>query len=145
MKNILRIGIFVIWVAGFTIILSPFRMTYVKVHADDKVDTVSHAKSIYISSLEWCESRGKYTAINPNDRDNTPSYYSFQWKPGTFKWLGEKYGLIDKGLSDKQVMKVMKDYDIQRKIVERMITDKDIKMKGQFPDCVRKLGLPPLY
>lgn len=101
-----------------------------------------HVTETWLSALEWCESRGNSFAVNPNDLDGTPSYYSFQFKPDTFKNFGEKYSVIKKDLSDTQIQILMKDTKLQRDIVRFMLDDKSVNMHIQFPDCVRKLGLP---
>ena len=92
------------------------------VQSDEKTqvsayDTLTHQQKVWINALEWCESRGKKDAINPNDLDNTPSYYSFQFKPSTFKQYGEKYGVIKKDLSEEEINIVLKDHYLQREIV----------------------------
>lgn len=117
----------------------------------DKVDVtneqigpvLSHKQEVWRYTLEWCESRGDKEAINKVDLDGTPSYYSFQFKPGTFKTYGEKYGVIEKGLSDSQIMELLKSYDLQKTIVGYMILDNTVNWYVQFPDCIRKYGLPP--
>lgn len=108
---------------------------------------LSHQQEVYLYALEWCESKGVQTAVNPKDRDGTPSYYSFQFKPGTFKWLVVKYGILNKEDVDtlEKVKKNMADYELQKLIVKHMLFDKNIKFKQQFPDCVLKLGQPPKY
>lgn len=104
----------------------------------------THQQEVWRYVLEWCESRGVQTAVNPNDRDNTPSYYSFQWKPSTFRYFGEKYGLIEKGLTSEEIMEKMKDYGLQVLILNEMIGEREkINWTQQFPDCVRKYGPPP--
>ena len=108
-------------------------------------DSLNHQQQVWINALEWCESKGKYDAINPNDVDNTPSYYSFQFKPSTFKYYGEKYEVIDTGLSDKQISEKIKSHFLQREIVANMLNDKSVNMQKQFPACVRSLGLPKRY
>ncbi len=55
---------------------------------------LQHRRETWISALEWCESRGKNSALNPEDRDGTPSYSNFQWKPSTLLGFGKRYGLI---------------------------------------------------
>lgn len=107
---------------------------------------VTHAQDVWISALEWCESKGVEEAINPKDRDGTKSFYSFQFKPGTFRSYGEKYGVIKKGLSEEKIRELMKSQELQRKIVENMINDKSVRWAQQFPDCVKnKIGYPPKY
>lgn len=102
-------------------------------------------QELWINALEWCESRGVISAVNPKDRDNTPSYYSFQFKPSTFRMFGEKYEIIPEGKTDTQIMELMKDHDLQRDIVRRMINDKNVNLKTQFPDCIKnKIGMPPM-
>lgn len=106
---------------------------------------LTHQQEVWMYALEWCESRGVQTSINPKDRDGTPSYYSWQFKPGTFKYLGIKYAVIPKETTDAQAFELMKDYKLQQQIVQNMILDKDTKWNNEFPDCVkRKVGLPPV-
>lgn len=105
-------------------------------------ERLSHQQRVWMGALEWCESRGKKEAVNPNDVDNTPSYYSFQFKPSTFKEFGEKYEVLSKGLTTKEVMEKMKDHSLQQEIVAKMITDKKVNLRNQFPACTRSLGLP---
>lgn len=108
----------------------------------------THAQNVWLHALEWCESRGKISAINPSDADGTPSYSSFQWKPSTFKYYAVKYNLL-KGEdvdTDEEVMENMFNRDIQISIITEMIGDKSIKWNIQFPDCTKnKIGIPPNY
>lgn len=108
-------------------------------------EELSHAQEIWISALEWCESRGRPEAVNPMDNDGTPSYYSYQFKPSTFRGLGEAYGLIPKGHTDEEIMTLMKDTALQRAIVRDMIKDKTLDISKQFPGCIARIGLPPVY
>lgn len=105
-------------------------------------DSLTHQQQVWVNALEWCESRGKKEAINPNDVDNTPSYYSFQFKPSTFKQYGEKYGVIEKNLEEEELKNLLKDHFLQREIVSHMLGDKTINFRNQFPACVKSLGLP---
>lgn len=106
---------------------------------------LTHQQEVWRSALEWCESRGVKEAINPNDKDNTPSYYSWQFKPSTFKNLGILYGVLSPETTDAQIPELLKDYQLQKDIVGFMITDKGTKWEQQFPDCVKKkIGRPPV-
>lgn len=108
----------------------------------------TQAQEVWISALEWCESRARPAAINAEDVDGTPSYYSFQFKPSTFKWLALKYEILslEDVSTDEKVMEQIKNRDVQRDIVRGMVGDKSIKFHNQFPDCVnRKIGPPPTY
>lgn len=88
-----------------------------------------------MSALEWCESNGDNSAINPKDLDGTPSYGAFQFKPSTLEYFASKYGVATTTLMD---------YETQRAVVEQMILHrKEIRWTQQFPWCVKKLGLPP--
>lgn len=105
---------------------------------------LSHQQQVWVSVLEWCESKGDVTAVNKVDRDGTPSYYSFQFKPGTFRYYGELYGVIPTGLTQVELMEKLKDYDLQNAIVTQMVLNaKTIDWRTQFPDCIKKFGLPP--
>ena len=109
-------------------------------NADDiaySTKKLTHQQEVWISALEWCESRGKPEAINPKDRDNTPSYGSFQFKPSTLDYYAKIYGIATTTVMDS---------DVQRRVVEAMVLDgKNINWSQQFPDCVlHKVGRPPL-
>ncbi len=107
-------------------------------------ETLTHAQVVYTYALEWCESRGVEGAINPKDNDNTPSYYSWQWKPSTFRYFCTKYGIIATSTSEADLMTLMRDYPTERKVLEAMVRDgKRIEWQNQFPGCTKKLGYPP--
>lgn len=97
---------------------------------------LSHAQEVWLGALEWCESRGNPVAVNKVDRDGTPSYGAFQFKPDTLWYFADLYG-IEK---DPDYML----YGQQRAVVEAMVLHrKEISWSTQFPDCVKKLGAPP--
>jgi hypothetical protein len=104
---------------------------------------LSHRQEVWRYVLEWCECRGNHEAINQVDKDGTPSYYAFQFKPSTFRYYGEMYGVIPKGLTQAELMEQLKSYQLQKDIVGYMILDPKVNWYQQFPDCVRKNGLPP--
>lgn len=114
---------------------------------ESKVYVPTHAQKVWLHALEWCESSGRKSSINPKDKDGTASYYSFQFKPSTFKALAIKYEILkpsDVNTSEK-LMSQLKDYDNQYNIVASMINDKSTRWRSQFPGCVAKIGLPPRY
>jgi hypothetical protein len=94
----------------------------------------THQQKVYMYSLEWCESRGVQSAINPKDKDGTPSYYSFQFKPTTFERYRVRYNIPEAHISD---------YPTQWLIVSQMLNDKSVRWDREFPDCVKRLGYPP--
>lgn len=108
-------------------------------------DNLTHQQQVWVNALEWCESKGNHGAINPNDVDNTPSYYSFQFKPSTFKYYGEKYDIINTGLPQAELNEKLKSHTLQREIVANMLNDRTVNMRQQFPACVRSLGLPKRF
>lgn len=100
-----------------------------------KKDILTKRQRAWIGALAWCESRHRDGAVNKVDRDGTPSYGRYQFKPSTFNYFMKKYEL---GTSTNYV-----DGDLQEKIVEQMIVRNDVKWSTQFPDCVKKNGIPP--
>jgi len=137
-------------IAGLVVVFLFLLLSYDHTEGAEEIiknePVLTHQQEVYLYALEWCESRGVKTAVNPKDRDGTPSYYSFQFKPDTFKWLAIKYGVLEKTELDtlEKLNNQMADYDNQRLIVKYMILDKSTKWESQFPDCVkRKIGRPP--
>jgi len=105
----------------------------------------SHRLEVWLSVLEWCESGGKgVKAVNPKDKDGTPSYYFFQFKPSTFKAYGIKYNLLKESISDEEVFKCMENYELTKQIVRLMVQDKQVNLSNEFPACLRKIGNPPV-
>jgi len=105
---------------------------------------LTHQQEVWRSALEWCESRGVKNAINPKDKDGTASYYSWQFKPSTFKAFGIKYGVLPKETTNAQIPELIKDYQLQKDIVGYMILDKSTRWSQQFPDCTKRfIGNPP--
>ncbi len=96
---------------------------------------LTHRQELWLYVLEWCESRGNNDAINPKDKDGTPSYYAFQFKPATFRYYSKKYSIQGE----------LKDYNSQRAIVSQMIYDPDVVWIQEFPDCVLRFGRPPKH
>lgn len=108
---------------------------------------LTHEQTVWMHALQWCESHGNGEAINKVDKDGTPSYYWYQFKPGTFRQYGEKYLLIETGKSDEEIMELMKNYELTYSIMEHMVADPTITAKqwrySLFPGCTAKLGTPP--
>ncbi len=97
---------------------------------------LTHRQQIWLDALEWCESGGNPKAYNPKDRDNTPSYGLLQFKPSTFYYFEQRYEL---GSSTDYT-----DSAMQEAITAEMIAHSgSVDFHRQFPDCVKRLGLPP--
>lgn len=154
MKNKIKLFVLIVMFAIPVVLSSPFEANTTIEQAiavasttptisEQQGPVLSHQQDVWRSVLEWCESRGNHEAINAVDLDGTPSYYSFQFKPGTFRGYGEQYGVIKKGLTQTELMEALKSYELQKKIVGYMILDPKINWHQQFPACVRMHGLPP--
>lgn len=117
---------------------------------DDEIRIIRYnqyleVKEAWIQKLRMCESSGIDTKINHRDTDGTPSYYAFQFKPSTFRMYAIRYKLVDKNVSNSEIMKMIRSYEFQKEIVEKMFDDPKVKWKNEFPACVKKLGLPPKF
>ncbi len=97
-------------------------------------DVLTAPQRVWMNALRWCESNGIDGSINPKDRDSTPSWGRYQFKPGTFTYYQGLYGLPKAELMDGEA---------QERIVEQMIVRGGITWKNEFPECTRKLGQPP--
>lgn len=95
---------------------------------------VSDAQEAWLGQLINCESAGNPGAINPLDRDGTPSYGLLQFKPSTFHGYRKQYGLEEAELMDPEA---------QKETVRHMMQDPGVNWYQQFPACTRKYGPPP--
>lgn len=111
------------------------------------VPTITYAQSVWLGALEWCESRGVPHAVNKVDRDGTPSFYSFQFKPSTFEYYALKYDVVSRETLEADFETYLASSTQQRKVVEQMLLHYDeITWTTQFPDCIKnKIGMPPRY
>jgi len=101
-----------------------------------EVERITHAQETWMRALEWCESHGVPEAVNPMDRDGTPSYGAWQFKPSTLDYYAELYDVATTSVKDR---------DVQEAVLTQMILHRDeINWRQQFPDCVNRfVGLPP--
>lgn len=60
-----------------TLLFVPFTITGKDpdVSRETEAPVIDHRLETWLSALEWCESQGVGTAINPEDLDGTPSYF----------------------------------------------------------------------
>lgn len=90
-------------------------------------------QATWLDALIWCESKAVPSAVNPKDRDGTPSYGYLQFKPSTLAYFEQKYGITGPLMSSTT----------QKEIVTQMILQGGVDWRQQFPACVRALGTPP--
>lgn len=94
---------------------------------------ITERQRVWLDALVWCESGATASAVNEKDVDGTPSYGWLQFKPSTLAEFEKAYGIKGDLMSSTT----------QEAIVEQMIARGGVDWRHQFPDCVRKLGLPP--
>lgn len=112
--------------------------------SDIRADFHNTQVEAWFYSLMWCESRGKADAENPLDLDGTPSYGCFQFKPETMRHYASKYGLLSATLTLEEYKNYAFDCDFTKQIVFKMLSDTNVLWEKEFPDCVRRLGKPPI-
>lgn len=98
----------------------------------------------WLDALSICESNGNEIAINPRDLDGTASLGLYQFKRATWKYYLEKYGLsplTSEGIEDLE--ESIWNGKLQRTVVRRMVDDPKVRWESEFPQCVKRLGLPP--
>ncbi len=107
--------------------------------------TLTHEQEVWIGALQWGESNGIKTALNPKDRNGKRSVGCYQFQDDTFRLYVEKYQLLDiKNLDESDWLNWIWDCDLQTEIVKRMLGDNDVNWRNEFPDVIRnKIGLPP--
>lgn len=88
----------------------------------------------WIGKLAQCESGGNWKALNPKDLDGTPSKGKFQFKDTTFDYFSGIY---------KIATTTIWNGDEQELILREMVKDPTVDLHHQFPECTRRLGLPP--
>ena len=104
-----------------------------------KVDPKIVAENILVDKMAVCESTDNPLAVNLVDRDGTSSFGRFQFKPQTLKYYAEKYNLADISAWEKEdIMNWIYDGNFQEQIFRKMLYDKDIIWKQEFPTCFRR-------
>lgn len=105
-------------------------------------DTTGALKDNYreelIDKMKICESGDNAMAVNPCDKDFTPSYGCLQFKPDTLKGYTKKYNLADISVwEDVDTMNWIYDCEFQTTIFKNMLDDPDVVWTREFPDCYR--------
>lgn len=103
-------------------------------------DTTEKTKTV-LKELISCESGGRENALNPNDKDNTPSYGLLQFKPSTLLWAIRTYNLRP-NIEDDEVMNLMFSGQLQVDAFLAMYGDgkPESWWKSQFPACSKMHG-----
>lgn len=76
-----------------------------------------------LSKLGMCESSNRPNIPPHLDVDGQYVYGKYQYKIDTFRRYGEKYGLIAKGLSNKQILEQLYIEDNQDKLTTLILND----------------------
>lgn len=96
-----------------------------------------HPQQEFIDFLVDCESGGDPKAINPLDRDGTPSWGLLQFKPDTLFYYIRKYNIL-KDIERQEIMNVIFDGDLQVRVLEEMLPDSEVDWYQEFPTCYRR-------
>jgi len=111
---------------------------------DLKKDPAKAALDLWVRKMAYCESTNNPKAVNEVDLDGTPSYGLYQFKTGTFRHYVEKYGLFDsEDWARSQWKKAIWNGEYQETVFRKMLEDPEVDLHHEFPDCTRRLGLPP--
>jgi len=97
-------------------------------------------RTTIVPDLISCESSGNAHALNPKDRDGTPSYGLLQFKPSTLYVEAIQYGLLASSTPESQIKKVMYVAQLQVDVASYMIMGswkKPAFWLQQFPQCFK--------
>lgn len=97
-----------------------------------------YSQQKFLDALIRCESGGNPNAINPKDRDGTPSLGVLQFKPSTLYYFAHvKYKILP-DIEEEEIMNLIFDPDLQIRVAKLMILDPQVDLSRQFPDCYRR-------
>lgn len=111
-----------------TIIEKPADVVYV-----DK-PSLSPAQTIWLAHLMTCESGINKNAVLKVDLDGTPSLGILQFKQSTFDAYKKQYAFTGEIFDGTTQVAI---------VTEWILHPGSIDWRWQFPDCVKKYGLPP--
>ncbi len=95
---------------------------------------LSPAQTIWLAHLMQCESGIRKNAVLKVDLDGSSSLGLLQFKQGTFDSYKAKYGFTGEIFDGVTQVKI---------VTQWILHPGSIDWQWQFPDCVRKYGLPP--
>ena len=93
-----------------------------------------------LTDLIKCESNGDPNALNPKDKDSTPSYGLLQFKTKTLYSEGKRYNIIN-DIEPREILNIIYFPEIQIKVAAEMIKNNKDNInwwKQQFPACAKK-------
>lgn len=86
-------------------------------------------------AIAGCESSLNPKAVNFKDRDGTASFGLLQFKPETFREYATKYGLLGEKASWNDVMTLIFDEKIQKRLGYLILKNEPEKAKQLWPNC----------
>ena len=121
--------------SSLLIITAPQSVSEVKV--EYTVTETRHSKQDFIDFLIQCESGGNDKAINPRDRDGSPSWGLLQFKPDTLYKYVKRYSILP-SIESQEIMNVIFDGELQVRVLKEMLEDPAVDWYREFPDCYRR-------
>ena len=104
-----------------------------------KIDPKLIVENEIVDKMEYCESGYNPLALNPMDKDHTPSYGLLQFKPETLISYTNRYGLMNtNGWEISDAMNWAYDGQFVESIFRKMLYDKKVVWTQEFPDCYRR-------
>lgn len=102
------------------------------------------SQAVFLLKLRKCESGNNDLALNPKDLDGTESLGRYQFKRKTWEYFVKNYDLFgwqnwDKADWENSIW----DGQWQEQVLWRMLKDKSVDWRQQFPTCVKLYGQPP--
>ena len=117
----------------------PYAIQYVEPQTVDQLIGALQNSRVrrILKDLVPCESGGNPDAINPMDRDGTPSLGLVQFKPSTLYEEGRRYKIFA-DIEPNEIQNIIFDPSIQIAVVSRMIEERGTQRSfwlQQFPGC----------
>lgn len=105
---------------------------------------ITKEQDLWLAKLRNCESGDNPLAINKVDKNGRSSKGLYQFQNKTWRSYIEKYDLWNwQEWEEADFENAIWDGWYQEVVIRKMLNDKEVIFKQEFPDCVKRLGLPP--
>ena len=111
---------------------------------EQKIPAITKEQELYLAKLINCESGDNPLARNDHDRDNLSAKGLYQFKDKTWRFYIKKYDLWNwRNWEEADFENAIWSREHQEVVLRYMLNDEDVNFKREFPQCVKRLGLPP--
>lgn len=114
------------------------------IQSETFLPAITKEQEFWLAKLRNCESGNNSLALNKVDKNGRSSKSLYQFQDKTWRHYIQKYDLWNwREWDNADYENAIWDGWYQEMVIRKMLNDKNVNFKTEFPTCIKRLGLPP--